>query len=184
MFTRIIVLATLATWLLITTTAIADEGGWVDRNGDPVPDSDSMKSDSGFGASLIVTPDEDWAEKWNTPRETTPYFSEASEVRVGQVLTILPLFINPKLDENRIARISCDLRIVRPDSSLAIDEERLNCFTYEIPGDPESVFLSAIIPKYVGEPGDPRGVWLVEMTMRDEVRGVGIPLSVSFELIE
>ena len=55
------------------SAAIAtDEGGWLDRNGNPVPDSDEMKSAGGFGGWLVVTPDEDWEAEWNTPSGHAP----------------------------------------------------------------------------------------------------------------
>ena len=56
---------------------LTDEGGWVDRSGQRIPDADDIKSVKGFGAHLIVTPDRDWAAKWETPHDTIPYFSEA-----------------------------------------------------------------------------------------------------------
>lgn len=172
-------------YVSMLSTAIAnDEGGWLDRNGNPVPDSDEMKSAGGFGGWLVVTPDEDWEAEWNTPSEHVPNFKTIKEVRVGEALAILPLFINPKLDSNGFARVQCDIRIVRPDQTISIDETNLNCFTYKLTTDPGSVWLSALIPKYIGEPGDPKGTWIVELVLRDMVRDITIPLKTSFTLID
>ena len=44
---------------MLSATIAYDEGGWVDRNGNPVPNSDDMKSAGGFGGWLVVTPDAD-----------------------------------------------------------------------------------------------------------------------------
>jgi len=51
-----------------------DAGGWVSKDGTRVPNSDNMKSINGFGGWLVVTPDKDWAQKWETPTENIPYF--------------------------------------------------------------------------------------------------------------
>lgn len=170
--------------MLSSIASFSDEGGWVDREGNRVPNSDAMKSVGGFGGWLVVTPDLDWEDKWNTPRETVPYFSEATEVRLGETLTILPFFINPLPDQDGIVSIGCDLKVIRPDDSVALDEKGLDCFTTKLQSDPRSVYLSAIYPKYVGETGDPFGTWIVEVVLRDNNRGVETPLKVKFELVD
>ena len=169
---------------MLSIAIATDEGGWVDRDGNPVPDSEDMKSAGGFGGWLVVTPDADWEAEWNTPSEHSPNFKTVEEVRVGEVLAILPLFINPKLDSNGFARVHCNIRIVRPDQTISMDETNLNCFTYKLTTDPRSVWLSALIPKFIGEPGDPKGKWFVELVLRDMVRNITIPLKTSFTLID
>ena len=183
MIQKISLLAILCVSMLSAAVA-TDEGGWVDRNGNPVPDSNEMKSAGGFGGWLVVTPDADWEAEWNTPSEHVPNFKTVEEVRVGEVLAILPLFINPKLDSSGFARVQCDIRIVRPDKTISMDETDLDCFTYKLTTDPRSVWLSALIPKYIGEPGDPKGEWIVELALRDMVRNITIPLKTSFTLID
>lgn len=171
--------------LFILSASVASyEGGWVDRSGNPVPNSDEMKSAGGFGGWLVVTPDSDWESEWNTPSDHVPSFVAVEEVRVGEVLAILPLFINPKLDRNGFARVHCDIRIVRPDQTVSLDERNLNCFTYKLNRDPRSVWLSTLIPKFVGEPLDQKGKWLVELVLRDMVRDIAIPLNTSFRLVD
>ena len=170
--------------VILSAPLASDEGGWIDQSGNPVPNTDEMKSASGFGGWLVVTPDSDWESEWNTPSEHVPNFTTVEEVRVGEVLAILPLFINPKLDQNGFARVHCNIRIIRPDQTVSMDEKNLNCFTYKLNRDPRSVWLSALIPKFVGEPLDPKGKWLVELVLRDMVRDVAIPLKTSFRLVD
>ena len=38
--------------------------GWITKDGQPVPNTDNMKTIKGFGGWLIVTPDKNWSEKW------------------------------------------------------------------------------------------------------------------------
>lgn len=54
--------------LLFTTAANA---GWVDKQGDKVPDSDHMKSAGSFIAQLVITDNETLLLKnWRTPSES------------------------------------------------------------------------------------------------------------------
>ncbi|MCO5055749.1 hypothetical protein [Thermomonas sp.] len=92
--------------LIMSSGALAD--GWRDREGNPVPDSASSKSKDGFAAMLLVTPDKDWQEKWNTPPEVAPHFSTAKEVEAGGEVFILSFLANPRLDVNGMANVTCD----------------------------------------------------------------------------
>src|SRR4051812_41302456 len=51
-----------------------------------------------FGGSLIVTTDEDWKAKWDTPPENAPSFNKADVVPYGKKVFALSFFSNPKLD--------------------------------------------------------------------------------------
>lgn len=157
--------------------------GWVDSDGKRIPNSNDIKSVSGFGGSLVVTPDADWAEKWETPHDTVPYFSTADVVQLGERLTILTFFINPKVDPSGNVQIVCDVLVIRPDGTHSVDE-RIACVSGELKGDVRSVRLSPAILQFTGEPDDPIGRWTVEVKLIDLVRGVEVPLDTSFELVE
>lgn len=166
--------------VLLWPFAAAAQGGWRDMEGNPIPETAAAKSADGFHATLIVTPDQDWQEKWNTPPETVPHFSEASEVGPGGEPYILAFLSNPKRDPSGMTDVTCDFTVVRPDGTKSVDEADMDCFTTQLATDPTSVYLSAISLKYVAEPADPRGKWTVRVTMRDNHRGVEIPLEATF----
>ena len=166
--------------LALTTFAGFAQEGWHDKDGNPIPDSPSSKSIDGFAAMLLVTPDKDWQAKWNTPPETMPHFSEASEVGAGGELYILTFLANPKLDDSGMANVTCDFIVTRPDGSRSVDEADMPCFVTKVATDPRSVYLSSASLMYVAEPTDPRGKWIVNATLRDHVRNVEIPLETSF----
>ena len=164
--------------LIMSSGALAD--GWRDREGNPVPDSASSKSKDGFAAMLLVTPDKDWQEKWNTPPEVAPHFSTAKEVEAGGEVFILSFLANPRLDVNGMANVTCDFVVIRPDGSKSINELDMPCFVVKLTTDPKSVYLSSASLKYIAEPQDPRGKWLVNVKLRDNIRGIEIPLETSF----
>jgi hypothetical protein len=165
---------------LLWPIGVMAEDGWRDRDGKPIPDSSSLKSRDGFSAMLLVTPDKDWQEKWNTPPETAPSFTTAQDVEAGGELYILSFLANPGVDASGMANVTCDFVVIRPDGSKSTDTAGMDCFVTKLAGDPRSVYLSAASLKYVAEPDDQRGYWKVSITMRDNVKGVVIPLETSF----
>ncbi len=164
--------------------AVTDEGGWITRDGTRVPNTDNMKSINGFGGWLIVTPDKDWESKWNTSPETTPHFSEAKNVKYGETLTILPFYINPKINSAGEANVLCSIKVIRPDGSHAIDAKGIECVSGKLQGNPRNVRLTSTVIKYIGEDGDLPGVWLVEFELTDTIRNVTVPLKAQFKLVK
>ena len=51
--------------------AQAQSSVWRGEDGKPIAETKSMKSQSDFAGSMLLTTDEDWQEKWNTPPERT-----------------------------------------------------------------------------------------------------------------
>ena len=161
-----------------------DDFHWRLSNGEKAPNRENQKSINGFGAWLVVTPDKDWEDKWNTPRENVPHFSEARDVKLGQELTILPFFANPKLDKNLNLEILCDIKVQKPDGTYSINERNIICAKGLLNGDPWSIFLTQTVLKYVGEEGDLFGTWTVFFEINDSVRNVTVPLQTSFNLVK
>lgn len=166
--------------LAFPAASMADDG-WIDMQGNPVPESDSAKSREGFSATVLVTADQDWQQKWDTPPETIPHFTTAREVGPGGELFVLTFLANPLVDaDSGMTDVACDFVVLRPDGSESTRELDMPCFKVKLPGDPRSVFLSAASIKYVEEPTDLRGMWSVRVTVKDRLRGVEIPLRTSF----
>lgn len=174
----------LLTLFFSTQAMCGEEFHWRMSDGSKAPNIKNQKSISGFGGWLLVTPDKDWEEKWNTPKEHVPHFSEAEEVELGEELTILPFFANPKLDESRNFIILCDIKITRPDGSFSIDEIDVPCAQGPLEIDPMTIFLTQTVIKYIGEPGDQFGEWTISFIMKDSLRNVSIPLKTSFKLVK
>ena len=168
--------------MTISLMAHAERGGWVTSDGKPVPNSDAMKSINGFGGWLVVTPDMDWEEKWNTSPETIPHFSEAKDVSYGEQLTILTFYINPKTLISGEIDVLCDIKVTRPDGSSSVNAKSVQCAAGKLQGSPRYVRLSSGVIKYIGEAGDPPGEWVVEVTLTDTVRGTVVPLKTHFNL--
>lgn len=166
--------------LLLLSFAAAAQSGWKDGKDDPLSDSDAAKSKDGFSATLIITSDQDWLEKWNTSPETIPHFTEGREVAEGGELAILAFLANPKVDASGMTDVACDFVVTRPDGSKSTEELDMPCFKVKLTADPAQVYLSAASLKYVAEPTDLRGTWNVSVTVKDRHRNVALPLRASF----
>lgn len=169
-------------FLFLCSPVRAEETTWKDEDGKAAPDTESRKTRQDFGGWLVVTSDSDWKEKWQTSPETIPKFTTSDTVRKGQELTILIFFVNPAIDENGVADITCDLQSIRPDSSFSINEKDVVCFRGKLEGDPYNIRLAAPVIKYVGEPKDLPGKWTIRVTLKDNQRKVTLPLETSFTL--
>ncbi len=155
---------------------------WHDEQGRPVPDTDSMKSIHGFGGSLVLTTDKDWRKKWNTPPEVRPQFTTASTIPFGKRLFILVFFANPKRDGSGKSDVLCDFRVTKPTGKIALQQKDVTCFQGRLAGDQYNTHLSAPVIAFSGDPGDPAGKWTVEVTLRDVIQNVKLPLRASFVL--
>jgi hypothetical protein len=167
---------------LSPVAALAENLVWKDAQGNPVPDRPSQKSVNGVGGWLLVTPDEDWEAKWNTPHDNIPKFREADTVAIGQHLFILIFIAGPTRDKSGDVKITCDIEVQRPNHTYSTRESDLACLTGPLQGPQYTLFLSQQILGFVGEKTDPPGKWLVRIVLKDTVKHVIIPLETSFTL--
>lgn len=167
-----------------TLVAIGQGTTWKDEHGDPVPESPAQKSRDGFGGWLITTVDSDWEEKWNTPSENIPQLNVASKISVGERVTTLVLFTNALVGEDGLIDVRCDLRVTRPNGTTSIDVEDFECYRGPIEGDPYALRMTAATIEFVGEPGDPLGEWVTEVTLTDANRRTSLDLRSVVELAE
>lgn len=158
------------------------EIGWRDQQGRPAPNSDSRKTLNGFGGWLLVTSDADWQSKWNTQPDAVPSFKEVKTVGMGKQIFALTFFSNPQLNDAGNADITCDIDLIKPDSTSALHQSDTVCFKGKLKGKPNYLYLSAPVIGFVGEKGDPFGDWRVNITLKDNIRHVSLPLKASFTL--
>ena len=122
--------------LAFPAASMADDG-WIDMQGNPVPESDSAKSREGFSATVLVTADQDWQQKWDTPPETIPHFTTAREVGPGGELFVLTFLANPLVDaDSGMTDVACDFVVLRPDGSESTRELDMPCFKVKLPRGP------------------------------------------------
>ena len=164
----------------IASASTEDSMGWR-QDGHPIANTDVRKAVDGFGASVIITPDADWESKWNTPAETTPKFTTVEKLKIGERATILIFFANPQLDAAGSVNVTCDVKITRPNNQIT-DNHGLKGFTGKLRGPVTNTYLTESVISFVGEPTDPLGEWVVDVTVHDHNRHISIPLRSKFTL--
>lgn len=170
---------------LVSSIALSNDGPvWKDRDGNAVPNSESEKVENGFSGMLVITPDSDWAEKWDTPQEVAPHFGSTETVRVGENITTLIFFANPLVGDDGDALVLCDLQVIRPGGSFSINEKNLECYRGPVPSGTEyNIRLATTVLGFVGEPTDELGEWLTKVKLTDIHRNVSLDLTSRFTLI-
>jgi len=160
-----------------------DEFHWRMADGRAAPQQENQKSRDGFGAWLLLTPDADWEQKWNTPNEHVPEFSVVKEVLRGEPVHVLPFYANPKVGPDGNIRVQCDFRLQRPDGTAAFAQQGLPCASGPLTMDPKTIFLTQQGMTISGDPDDQFGTWTVFIRMTDDIRQVSLDLQSSFQLV-
>ncbi|WP_158883117.1 hypothetical protein [Rhodanobacter sp. L36] len=168
--------------LLLVCASAFGQQGFRDQHGQVSPNTDSRKSIDGFAGWLVVTPDADWKAKWETPADTVPYFATASSTTRGKQLFVLIFFANPKLDGSNAADIRCDIDVLKPDGKPSFHQTGMTCFKGALHEPATHMFLSAPVIVWTGDATDHSGTWVVQVTLKDNLRHVTMPLRTSFEL--
>jgi hypothetical protein len=99
--------------------AQAQSSVWRGEDGKPIAETESMKSQSDFAGSMLLTTDEDWQEKWNTPPETEPHYNQANVVPYGKKVFTMIFFSNPLRDAEGMANMKCGLKISDPSGKVS-----------------------------------------------------------------
>jgi len=170
--------------VLLSCFSPANSFQWQDERGSPLPQTSARKSVDGFGGLLLITPDRHWREKWATPADHIPVLEESDRVTKGNELQILVFFTNPQPDYNNFINIGCDIKITRPDGSIAVNANDLNCSEGESVHKPGYVLITDVGMTYVAEEDDLLGEWSVEVDIVDRVKNVRVSLSDEFTVLE
>ena len=168
--------------LAFGTSALAQEAAWLDAHGQPVPETEARQSKNGLAGFLLVTPDANWREKWDTPANAVPHFNEAKTVERGQQVFVLIFFSNPKKGSDGRADLTCDLDAVQPDGSVSSHQENAVCYQGELQGDTHAMYLATPVIGFTGDANDPAGTWTVRVSLKDNVSKTVLPLKTSFTL--
>ncbi|MFL6707366.1 MAG: hypothetical protein ACJ8HI_04080 [Massilia sp.] len=179
---RMLLLPLAVLMLSAANAGYAQDSGWRGSDGQPVANSASMRSEGEFGATLLVTPDADWEQKWNTPVHTIPSFKQTEVVKYGDKVTVLIFFANPKLDAQGSVNVRCDIKVFGPAGAVTSEQKDLRCFDGPLKGSPTNVYLSRPAVVFSGDATDPPGKWIIKVNIRDENRPVGLDLQTGFEL--
>ncbi|MEQ1722667.1 MAG: hypothetical protein ABL930_05795 [Pseudobdellovibrio sp.] len=142
---------------------------------------DILKMNNKFNGLILVTTDNNWKNKWETSSDEIPKFNETKKIKKGQHLSILTFFSNPKVNQS-VADIICDIQLVKPNGEYEVNEKNVTCFKGTLKGPTHNVYLAGPVLEFVGEKSDPKGKWVINITLKDNIGNASVSLKSSFEL--
>ena len=104
--------------LVLTSASVA---GWIDRDGNPIPDSTDQKSIGEFGAWLLLTNNVEQAlKKWSTPSKYV-YLDTEKNYKRNEFISALIVFSGCKENELGHCNLTVKFKIIQPDGRLYAD---------------------------------------------------------------
>ncbi len=101
--------------LIALTLPLACFGAWIDENGNPIPDTSSMRSSGDFGAQLILTASEqEFRRVWNST-SGTPKLQTTNKVRIGQSISGVILFSGCAPSPSQTCKVAAEFSVQAPD---------------------------------------------------------------------
>jgi len=172
-------------WLGTVLTKAGQTGGkqepdhWM-LNGKPVPESPNMKSKAGFGAQLFLTESTRFFADWKNA--DAPQIEPLTKVRRNARFYTVLLFADPGVDADGAADVTCDIVIHSPDGIVYSKTGGLRCWKGKYSAQSRNLQLSQGSMSILIKPEDMTGVYEVQVTVRDNVKKVELPLKTSFEV--
>lgn len=121
--------------------------------------------DGELSTVVLITSDADWLEKWNTPASNIPQFTTASQLKAGQTATLLIFFSGLVPAEGRLKAL-CTIKIRKPNGVTDGLPESV-CYDQMSLGQRKNVLLADARVEFRAEAGDPEGLWLFRVILRD-----------------
>ena len=149
---------------LLPAVALA---GWINRQGESLPDSDSRKAVGDFGAELIFVRDENQLfKRWATPSETVDV-KTIDTVKVGEAINAFVVFSGCKADTNGNCSVAMRFRVIQPDGKIYADTPPMEVWENKPAPRRKALQLSVQYLKVRIEPNDQLGRYVVYAQVRD-----------------
>jgi len=164
----------LACGLLLSSLANA---GWVDKQGNKIPDSDHMKSVGDLIAQLVITDNEARVLKnWGTPSESV-YFPTTNKIERNKIITAFVVFGGCAVD----VKGNCDLRmqitLYQPDGTIYSKLPVMEVWSGKPVPPNRSLGLSVEYMRVIIEPDEPLGKYRIDTQIMDKVSSKGMLLT-------
>jgi len=152
-------------------------GQWRDRQGHPLEDTASMKSNGDFGAQLIVIGDEEaFFRRWLTPSAEVR-LDTVSEVERGGSVIVPVIFSGCRADASGNCDVTADYTILRPDGSVYAESNQVEIWRNRPAPPPGLLELAVEYMKLIIEPSDPEGAYTILARVTDHVLDVSLVLT-------
>ena len=169
---------TLTAFLLLLPTLAS--AGWINRNGEALPDTDANKAIGDFGAQMIFVADErELLSRWRTPSEMVEV-KTIRKVETNGFINAFIVFGGCKPDANGNCSVVMRFRVLRPDGKVYAETPAMEVWREKPAPQGKSLQLSVQYLKIRIEPHDQVGRYIVETQVEDENSGVIMQLKGPF----
>lgn len=169
--------ALLAVFLLAPSAAF---GGWINKSGESLPDSDYRKAVGGFGAQLILVRNEnELFKRWATPSVTVDV-DTTDNVEVNGKINAFVVFNGCKKDNVGNCSVSMRFRVLQPDGKVYAETPPMEVWENKPAPPGRSLELSVQYLKVIIEPKDQLGKYSVQTQVRDNNSQVVLQLNGPF----
>ena len=168
------------TAVLFGTSLHGDDSTAWRRDGKPVADTPYMKSKKGFGAQLHLTQSPQFFEDWNKPG--TPNLKTLEKAHRNVPLFSIILFVDPGTDSKGSVDVTYDMVIRKPDGSIYGEQKNAVGLKgkFVIPAHDLQLAQERMGIRIDNQ--DPSGTYTVEVTVRDHIKKVDLPLKATFKV--
>jgi hypothetical protein len=164
--------------------ALTGNAGWIDKQGNKIPDSDHMKSTGDFVAQLVITDDERQVLKnWGTPSQSV-YFPTADKIERNKIITAFIVFGGCSVDANDNCDLRMQITVYQPDSTVYAKLPIMEVWSGKPVPPNKSLGLSAEYMRVMIEPGELLGKYKIDTIVMDKISGKNIVLTSYFTAIE
>lgn len=163
--------------LMIPSVAVA---GWINKQGEKLPDSDDRKSIGDFGAQLILVADErELFKRWATPSETVDV-KTTNSVKVNGFISAFIVFSGCKANAKGDCDVSMRFRVVQPDGKVYAETPAMEVWENKPAPRTKGLELSVQYLKIRIEQQDQLGRYVIYTQVRDNNTGAVIQLQSPF----
>jgi len=157
-------------------------GKWNDRQGNPVEDTEWMKSSGDFGAQLLLIGNEkEFFNRWKTPSETVK-FETVSEINRGESFITPIIFSGCYVNKSGNCMVNAALKVLRPDGAIYADMAQIEIWENKPPPPKGILELGVGYLKVIIEPEDPEGTYTVQAKVTDNVKKSSFVLTRTFSV--
>jgi hypothetical protein len=170
--------------LLLCLLSGSAHAEWIDRRGNPLPESDDMKSVGTFGARLIFIADEQILfKKWDTPSETVN-IDTVESVSINQPISAFVIFSGCKPDAANFCKVLMRFRIIQPDGTVYSETPVMEVWHNKPAPQGRSLELSAQYLKVIVEAHEQRGCYTLQAQVRDDNSNTVLSLQKTFTAVD
>lgn len=163
--------------LMTPTLAFA---GWINKQGEKLPDSDDRKAVGDFGAQLILVADErELFKRWATPSETVD-LKTTDVVKVNGFISAFIVFSGCKASTKGDCDVSMRFRVIQPDGKIYAETPAMEVWENKPAPHGKALELSVQYLKVRIEPKDQLGRYVIYSQVRDNNTGAVIQLQSAF----